>query len=113
MEPRLPAHVEVSGLIRSVQSAGGFATILKKGERDAGTILIVGYRPNAASQLWERMPQLDGTRPYVETRIQDPENPAEFNQYLTRRGEQDPDIWILELDIADAQQFVAVQHKSD
>lgn len=38
---RLPAHLEVAGLIRAVQAAGGFATVLNKGEREAGTILIV------------------------------------------------------------------------
>ena len=41
METRLPAHVEVAGLIRAVEAAGGFATVIAKGERDAGTLLVV------------------------------------------------------------------------
>ena len=41
MDARLPTHVEVSGLIRAVEAAGGFATVLSKGERDAGTIALV------------------------------------------------------------------------
>jgi len=41
MDARLPAHLEVSGLLRAVEAAGGFATVLARGERDAGTILVV------------------------------------------------------------------------
>ncbi|MBN8501871.1 MAG: DUF1491 family protein [Sphingomonadales bacterium] len=40
MTTRIPAHLEVSGLIRSVEAAGGFATVLYRGERESGTILI-------------------------------------------------------------------------
>ena len=41
MQTRLPAHLEVAGLIRAVEAAGGFATVIAKGERDAGTLLVV------------------------------------------------------------------------
>lgn len=111
MDARLPAHLEIAGLIRTVQANGGFATVLAKGERDAGTILLVLRGPGEPARLCERMPQLDGTRPFMVTRIEDADNPQEFNAYLTKRGHQDPDIWILELDIAGAERFVAVQHK--
>ena len=55
-----------------------------------------------------RMPQMDGTRPFVVTRVQDPENPMEFSEYLDRRKRQDPDIWILEIDIDDPQKLIAL-----
>ena len=38
LDARLPAHLEVSGLLRAVEGAGGFAMVLHKGEREAGTI---------------------------------------------------------------------------
>nr|WP_137677046.1 DUF1491 family protein [Parerythrobacter lutipelagi] len=111
MEGRLPAHVEVNGLIRSVQAAGGFATVLAKGERDAGTILVVTVEKGQNAKLYERMPSLEGERKFSLTRSQDPENPGDFNDYLTKRRHQDRDIWIVELDIAEAERFVALQHK--
>ena len=40
MDARLPAHIEVFGLIRAVESEGGFGVVLQKGEKDAGTILV-------------------------------------------------------------------------
>lgn len=111
MSTRLPTHFEISGLIRAVEAAGGFATVLAKGERDAGTMLITTLGRGEPARLYERMPQLDGSRIFTVTREQDPDNPMEFNEYLTNRSRQDPDIWIVELDIADAARFVALQHK--
>ncbi|BDW80959.1 hypothetical protein MACH24_03970 [Erythrobacter sp. Dej080120_24] len=103
---RLPAHLEVSGLIRLVESQGGTAMVLAKGERDAGTILIVTMCRGEDVRLFERMPQMDGTRPFLATKSQDPQKPEEFSEYLDRRRRQDPDIWIVEVDIANAERFV-------
>jgi len=107
MDSRIPAHLEVTGLIRAVQAAGGFATVLAKGERDAGTLLIVCCESGANCVAWERMPQADGSRGWAVARRQDPQDPAEFTQYHTRRSRQDDDLWVLELDIANAERFIA------
>lgn len=80
--------------------------VLAKGERDAGTVLIVTLCRGKDARLFERMPQLDGTRPFVATKKQDIEKQSEFHEYLERRRRQDPDIWVLEVDIADAERFV-------
>ncbi|MEZ5744628.1 MAG: DUF1491 family protein [Sphingomonadaceae bacterium] len=108
MDARLPAHVEVGGLVRRVQAEGGFAAVIKKGERDAGTILVVLTENGANSRVYERMPQLDGTRAWHCALRQDNENAQEFANFLERRGSQDPDLWIVELDIADGERFIAV-----
>lgn len=107
-DARLPAHLEVAGLIRLAESLGGFATVLAKGERDGGTILIAIMCRGGPAQLYERMPGLDGSRSFVATKSQDSENPAEFSEYLDRRRRQDPDLWILEVDIDAAERFTAI-----
>lgn len=108
MEPRFPAHLEISSLIRQVQAEGGFATVLKKGERDAGTILLVITESGANSRIYERMPQLDGSRAWSCSMTQNIENQEQFESYLKRRGSQDPDLWILELDIAHGERFIGL-----
>lgn len=105
---RLPAHLEIAGMIRSVQAAGGFATVLHKGERDAGAICVIATHYGHNSTLWERMPQLDGSQKFVVTKTQDTENKMDFENYLARRVRQDPDIWQIELDIENAERFIAV-----
>ncbi len=106
MEARLPAHIEVSGLVRAVETAGGFGMVLQKGEKDAGVILILTTHSGKNTRLWERMPQLDGSRAFVCTREQDTENPREFDEYIARRRQSDPDCWIVELDVENAERFV-------
>lgn len=106
MESRLPAHLEVSGLIRAVAAAGGFATVIARGERDAGTIMVVCCASGTPAAAYERMPQADGSRKWALSRKQDNEKPQEFWEYCQRRGEQDEDLWIVELDIAQGERFI-------
>ena len=80
--------------------------VLSKGERDAGTILLVTMFRGEQGRLFERMPQLDGSRAFVSTKSQDPEKPWEFSEYLERRARQDSDTWILEIDIDDPERFI-------
>ena len=105
-DARLPAHVEVSGLIRRIQAEGGFGTVLQKGERDAGILVILTTHNGHDTRLWERMPQMDGTRKFLCTREQDVENKHDFSEYLARRMKQDPDAWFVELDSANSERFV-------
>ncbi len=113
MDDRLPAHVEVNGLIRAVQAAGGFAMVLAKGERDAGTLLVVAVENGANPQLYERMPQVDGTRKWSPVSAQSIEKYGNTDDYWRRRKDQDPDIWVIELDIANGERFIGLTGTGD
>jgi len=106
MDGRLPAHLEVTGLIRSVEALGGFGMVLSKGERDAGTLMVICCSNGTNSRLYERMPQIDGTRVWALTKSQSAENPYEITEYWQRRKAQDRDLWILELDHPGAERLL-------
>jgi hypothetical protein len=108
MDVRLPAHLEVAALIRLAQAEGGFAAVLAKGEREAGTLLVVLTENGRNTRVFERMPQLDGTRKWSCSKQQDPEKEEEISDYLERRKYQDPDLWILELDIANGERLIGL-----
>jgi hypothetical protein len=108
MEDRLPAHIEVAGLIRLVEGEGGFGTVLQKGEREAGTILLVLCENGTNARAYERMPSADGRRTWVCSKTQNIEIPREFDEYLARRGAQDRDMWIIELDSAQAERLIGL-----
>jgi hypothetical protein len=105
-EPRLSTHIEVNALVRRVGAEGGFATVLARGERDAGTLLVVVLGRDKLSTAYERMPQMDGTRAWSLAKAEDAEKPGEFAAYLDRRKSHDPDLWIVELDVRDPERFV-------
>jgi hypothetical protein len=106
MEARIPAHLEVSGLLRAVEAAGGFATVIAKGERDAGTLLVTCCEKGKNYRAYERMPRPDGTRGWALAKAENPDDPGEFAEYLDRRKRQDSDLWIVELDIPDGERFI-------
>lgn len=107
MDGRLPAHIEVAGIRRLAESMGGFATVLSRGERDAGTIAIVIIGRGEPAELFERMPVLEGTRSFVRTAKEDIENKADFSAQLARRCARDPDLWLIEADVPERERFVA------
>jgi hypothetical protein len=108
MAGRLPAHLEAAALIRRTQAEGGFATVLQRGEREAGTLLLVLYENGTNGRVYERMPQPDGSRKWHCARVETPESKEKFNHYIARRSEQDRDLWIIELDIAQAERLIGL-----
>jgi hypothetical protein len=106
--PRLATHVLVSALIRQAEAAGGSAAVLGRGDRDAGGILLVIAERGQPMVLLERQfdPVADrlGWSRIDGSHVGDPESLA---QYLVRRRGSDPDLWVLELDTADAERFTA------
>ncbi len=98
----------MGALIRRAGADGGFASVLQKGEPDAGTILVVLTDRGRDARVYERMPRADGSRDWELARREDPENKTEFQEWLDRRGKQDPDLWIVELDIANGERFIGI-----
>ena len=101
----LASHMLISLLIRRVSAAGGFATVVRKGDRDAGAILILCTENGGNPVILEPRSTLRGGREWVPTGPPPDSDIGLQTQYFDRRMRNDPDIWILELDIAMAAQF--------
>lgn len=82
--------------------------MLHKGEHEAGTILVVLTEKGANVRLFERIPHAETGREWQQTNAQDIEKPSLFQDYLSRRNARDPDLWIIELDIADGERFIGL-----
>ena len=106
MTPRLTTAVLVGALIRRVAGAGGMATVLAKGDETAGSMLVVTLDRGANPRLFERGYDLDGR---VELRATGPVDGGEsaLTDYWQRRRSRDPDLWVIELDVAEAERFAA------
>ncbi len=103
---RLPASVEATSFVRKVQADGDFAAILHKGDPDRGAILIVVRSRGELVSCLERTPHLTlGHR--WEKVVPGPESDAKLAEFLARRARFDPDSWVIELDIAHPERFIA------
>jgi hypothetical protein len=104
---RLAAKLEVSGLIRQIESDGGFAAILNKGDADGGALLlIVGSRGRYVTCL-ERILAVESGYEWRRTGPAESSSSDELQAFLAKRTRFDPDLWVIELDIADAERFIA------
>ncbi|HET9354913.1 MAG TPA: DUF1491 family protein [Sphingomicrobium sp.] len=103
MNERLPARLEVATLLRRAQSGGGFATVARRGDPDRGDIVVHLVQRGADVALLERRMGDDFT--YRWTRRPAPEQG--MAAFSSDRARIDPDFWLIELDIADAERFVA------
>jgi hypothetical protein len=104
---RLPASVEASGLMRRIEAQGDFAMLLRKGDPDQGALLlVVGSRGRHVACL-ERFLSSDGK--YRWQRVGPVESPSSegLADFLARRQRVDPDSWLIELDIALPERFIA------
>ena len=106
MEPRLASSVLVSALIRRAEGQGGFGTVLSRGDSTAGSIAVVLLERGTNPRLLERLLQSDGRYAWRES-SGDGEGEAGVQALLDRRRRFDPDLWVIELDIASAERFAA------
>jgi hypothetical protein len=106
MEQRLAASVLASGLLRRAEAEGGFGTVLVKGDATAGTILLVLLERGGKPRILERVLGSSGGYSWAQTpSLSDPD--AEVPEFVARRRRFDPDVWVLELDVPDAERFAA------
>ena len=107
MTERLRASIEASALMRRAEAAGDFAMVLRKGDEDRGALLLViGSRGQHVACL-ERILSLDQGYRWQSTGPGAGAGSGEIAEFLAKRQRIDPDSWLIELDIAQPERFIA------
>jgi hypothetical protein len=104
---RLATALLLAALQRRVESAGGFATIICKGDATGGVILVQCLDRGRFSGFFERITDLNGRSALHGCGPAAGTQDAEIAVYIERRRRSDPDLWVIELDIAEAERFAA------
>jgi hypothetical protein len=107
MSARLASGVLVGALMRRTQSEGGNATLLARGDDSAGGILLFCLEKGEITALCEPILDIAGRYVWQSVGPQDIDNVEEINQYIAKRRHFDPDLWVIELDIPNAQRLAA------
>ena len=87
--------------------AGLAGPVLAKGDETSGIILVQCSERGQPGPLLERRFAADGNYIWEGVGPQDPKDGESRAAYQDRRRKADPDLWLIELDIADAPQLVA------
>ena len=107
MSERLPTHLEVGAIIRRAEANGDFATVLRKGDMERGSlILVVGSRGRHFACL-ERILDLDGNYEWRTAGPSESAESTEVSSFLAKRARFDGDLWVIELDVAAPERFTA------
>ena len=107
MPPRLVSSLIVNALVRRVAAAGGVGPVIAKGDPTAGALLLSCCERGRTRRLVERVLGPDDRYCWTDAGPALPKEEAVVSDYLTRRLRSDPDLWIVELDIAGVERFAA------
>jgi hypothetical protein len=104
---RLPTHVEVAGILRRVAADGDFATVMRKGDAERGSLLIFVSSRGRQVAVLERVLGVDGDYRWQAENAPDSLGSSQIADFLAKRARFDDDLWAIELDIAEPERFIA------
>jgi hypothetical protein len=99
--------VEVAGILRRATGDGDFATVMRRGDPERGSLLILVSSRGRHVAVLERMPSLDGDYRWSVTGPNESAGSVEITEFLAKRARFDADLWAVELDIAEPERFIA------
>jgi hypothetical protein len=80
---------------------------MRKGDEERGSLLLFVSSRGAHVATLERVLNLDGSYGWQQVGPRESASSAEIADFLARRARFDEDLWAIELDIADAERFIA------
>ena len=107
MTERLPAHIEAAALIRRAQTGGGFAAVLRKGDPDRGILTLILREKGELRGILERELGPDFAYGWSFKPLAPDADRDSVASIVAGKERFDPDFWLIELDIADPERFIA------
>ena len=98
--PRVKSSLTVSIALRMGDMNGKPGMVLRKGDPDAGGILLVLHGREGLVVL-SRMTDPDGGHAWIKATGAAPVNQDAADSYIARQVKFDPDLWVLEFETPD------------
>jgi hypothetical protein len=97
--PELKTEIWAQALIRRAQIAGAFAAVVRKGDPDAGAVLVKVSTLDGRARLYA--PARDGAGERIWLDLSTGSLGVEeggVDEHARRRAANDPDLWIIEIE---------------
>jgi len=102
VEPRLKSKISVAAMLRMGDAAGRPGMVLKRGDPDAGAILIL-LRGRDGLVVFSQTRAEGGTEAWLRLSGTAPVDQITADALLARQLRFDPDLWALEFEAPDLQ----------
>jgi hypothetical protein len=101
----LSTDLWTSALIRRAELAGAFATVVRKGDARAGTVIVKAYDTSTRrARLFTEAFGPDGERLWIQPVASELE--SELDAYIQRQAGYDPDLWVVEIEDREGRHFI-------
>lgn len=95
----------VGALVRRAGIEGASATVVRRGDGRAGTVIVKAYNTlTRQARLYTEAFGPDGERLWIQPVVSDFE--GELDAYIQRQIGYDPDIWIVEIEDREGRHFI-------
>lgn len=103
----LKTWIWAQALVRRAQVGGAFATIARKGDSDAGAVLVKVATMNGKARLYAPAQNGDGERVWLDLSTGAlGEDERAVDAYAAKRAQGDPDIWVVEIEDREGRTFL-------
>jgi hypothetical protein len=111
--PRLKTHIRAAAVIRRAEAAGVFATVARRGDRDAGSIALkvfIGRNDAglALARLLYEARTAEGDHEWRDP-FDSPDSveieEKRVDEWIAREIRFDPDIWVIEIEDREGRSF--------
>jgi len=105
-EPRLKTLIWVQALIRRAEVNGASAFVARKGEPDAGAVLVKVSPLDRKAVVWSSSYGAEGARRWIRATGSGlvPDDVAE--SYIARERGRDSDLWVIEIEDRQGRDFL-------
>ena len=95
----------MSALIRRAELGGAFATVARKGDARAGTVIVKAFHTSSRrARLYSEAFGPDGERLWMQP--VESEFESELDAYIQRQAGYDPDLWVVEIEDREGRHFI-------
>ena len=98
--PRVKAGIWVSMALRMGNSSGRFGAVIRKGDPDAGGVLVV-LRGREGLSVLSQLRSAEGELAWMRATGPAPVDDPTADAYIARQVKFDPDLWVVEFEAPD------------
>ena len=105
-EPRVKTSIWVAALIRRAELAGASAFVARKGEADAGAVIVKIALLDGRARVWSSTYGSEGQRRWMKATGANVVPDADAEAYVARARGRDADLWVVEIEDREGRDFL-------